>query len=320
MKVEWPSRRLLLRAQSALQVSVRGPRSRGRDPSCTGALARTEGSGSTASAPRVRVSGDGETWLADVGFGAGTPLEPMPFRQGGPYEQSGWTYRIVEDEAELVLQRLDDGEWGNVYAFSPDPSPLVDIEVEQLVREHTSAVPFLSAASLWAVVQLTGSLELLSDWSRGLTRWSSRPRRSRRVLRSKLRDAPEVLATRFGLTGFTLGADGRLALLSDQPSHSAGRSIREQPWLSRQVPPSARHEHGNALHPSRRGAGSSGGANTAHLFAPPLGLERGAPLVPIRGHPTKVLAPASRITESRYIPRGSPGRRECGVVARVSRR
>ena len=49
-------------------------------------------------------------WLADVGFGAGTPLEPMPFRPGGPYEQSGWLFRIVEDGPELVLQRRDGNE------------------------------------------------------------------------------------------------------------------------------------------------------------------------------------------------------------------
>jgi N-hydroxyarylamine O-acetyltransferase len=29
----------------------------------------------------------GATWHADVGFGAGTPLEPIPFGPGGPYEQ-----------------------------------------------------------------------------------------------------------------------------------------------------------------------------------------------------------------------------------------
>lgn len=75
------------------------------------------------------VRAEGATWHADVGFGAGTPLEPMPFGPGGPYEQSGWTYRIVEDGPELVLQRLDGGAWCDVYGFSPEPSPFVDIEV-----------------------------------------------------------------------------------------------------------------------------------------------------------------------------------------------
>src|SRR5262245_52842897 len=36
------------------------------------------------------VRSGGETWHADVGFGSGSPTEPMPFGPGGPYEQDGW--------------------------------------------------------------------------------------------------------------------------------------------------------------------------------------------------------------------------------------
>ena len=44
----------------------------------------------------LRVWVDGFPWLADVGFGFGGLLEPLPFSPGGPYEQSGWRFRLVE--------------------------------------------------------------------------------------------------------------------------------------------------------------------------------------------------------------------------------
>jgi hypothetical protein len=42
--------------------------------------------------------GEGKEWLADVGFGLGTLLDPIPF---GPdpdtvYEQSGWSGSVAE--------------------------------------------------------------------------------------------------------------------------------------------------------------------------------------------------------------------------------
>jgi N-hydroxyarylamine O-acetyltransferase len=78
----------------------------------------------------LRVELDGEVWQADVGFGPGTLLEPIPFGPGGPYEQSGWSYRVVaEDGALLVLQTSTDEGWRDLYAFRPEPSPPIDIEV-----------------------------------------------------------------------------------------------------------------------------------------------------------------------------------------------
>src|SRR5579862_6515289 len=49
----------------------------------------------------LRVSRDGEVWHADVGFGAGTLLEPIPFGPGDGHEQSGWRFRVVEEGEEL---------------------------------------------------------------------------------------------------------------------------------------------------------------------------------------------------------------------------
>jgi N-hydroxyarylamine O-acetyltransferase len=77
----------------------------------------------------LRVGLNGALWHADVGFGQGTLLEPIPFGPGGPYEQSGWRYRVVSEDGLLVLQTATDAGWRDLYAFSPVPVQPVDIEV-----------------------------------------------------------------------------------------------------------------------------------------------------------------------------------------------
>jgi N-hydroxyarylamine O-acetyltransferase len=77
----------------------------------------------------LRVEHQDAIWHADVGFGQGTLLEPIPFGPGGPYEQSGWSYRVVEEGSLLVMQTATDEGWRDVYAFRPEPAPAIDIEV-----------------------------------------------------------------------------------------------------------------------------------------------------------------------------------------------
>jgi N-hydroxyarylamine O-acetyltransferase len=67
------------------------------------------------------IDGDSKAWHADVGFGLGTLLDPIPF---GPdpdtvHEQSGWRFRVVEDGPELVLQTRGPSGWSDVYGFVP---------------------------------------------------------------------------------------------------------------------------------------------------------------------------------------------------------
>src|SRR5579875_594428 len=39
----------------------------------------------------------GRQWHADVGFGSGPLIDPVPFGPGGVHEQLGWRFRIVAD-------------------------------------------------------------------------------------------------------------------------------------------------------------------------------------------------------------------------------
>ena len=45
----------------------------------------------------LRVRENGADWHADVGFGAGGQLDPLPFGPGPEQVQSGWRFRVVED-------------------------------------------------------------------------------------------------------------------------------------------------------------------------------------------------------------------------------
>ena len=89
-------------------------------------LARVRLGDSTAVRPRshlvLRVGADGRDWLADVGFGMGTLLEPLPFVVGAEDEQAGWRVRVAQDGPELVLQRAEREGWQDLYGFSPSPS------------------------------------------------------------------------------------------------------------------------------------------------------------------------------------------------------
>jgi N-hydroxyarylamine O-acetyltransferase len=71
----------------------------------------------------------GTAWLADVGFGGGGLLDPLPFTSGVETDQAGWRYRLVEEGAELVLQVFQDGGWTDMYGFMPEPAEPVDIVV-----------------------------------------------------------------------------------------------------------------------------------------------------------------------------------------------
>lgn len=154
---------------------------------------------------------DGAVWHADVGFGRGTLLDPIPF---GPdpaaeHRQSGWSFRVVEEGPELVLQTWAGGEWSDVYAFPPEPVPRVDIETSNWWTSTNPQSPFVFGL-IAAVNRSDGTRELVSDWSGPLQRIVQSPARTD-VSELPREAIGELLAERFGLPGFVLGADGRLA-------------------------------------------------------------------------------------------------------------
>jgi len=157
----------------------------------------------------LRVTGrDGRVWHADVGFGLGTLIDPIPFGPGGAHEQFGWSFRVREEGTELVLQTLDDGAWSDVYAFSPQPVPRVDIEMSNWWASTSPQSPFVFGL-IAAAHRPDGVRESISDWS-GLVELRVQSPDGAQVSEQPRDAIPELLAERFALSGFELGSDGRV--------------------------------------------------------------------------------------------------------------
>ena len=153
--------------------------------------------------------GDSTKWHADVGFGLGTLLDPIPF---GPdpdaaHEQSGWSFRVIEDDPELVLQTHGPDGWSDVYGFLPSPVPRIDIEVNNWWICTNPGSPFVFGL-VAAVNHDDGHREVLSDWSGPVRVTTMTPEgieaseHPRAVIPGKLEQ--------FGLPGFRLAKDGRV--------------------------------------------------------------------------------------------------------------
>jgi len=152
--------------------------------------------------------GDGERhWHADVGFGGGTLIEPIPWGPGAEHEQAGWRFRVVEDGGEWALQTAEDGSWDDLYAFVPQPSPMIDIEMNNWWTATSPESPFVAGflvSRQWA----DGRRLIVSDW--GDLKLAERTPGETVTTTLAREQLPALLAERFDLRGFELGADGRL--------------------------------------------------------------------------------------------------------------
>ncbi len=153
---------------------------------------------------------DDRVWHADVGLGLGSLLDPIPFGPDGAaaYEQLGWSFRVIEEGFEMILQTLADGSWSDVYAFSPQPVPRIDIEMSNWWTSTNPQSPFVFGL-IATVNHPDGSRESISDWSGPLelrVQWPG----DTQISQPPRQAIPKLLAERFALPGFALGADGRV--------------------------------------------------------------------------------------------------------------
>lgn len=145
----------------------------------------------------LRVRHAGEVWHADVGFGGGGLLEPIPFGPGGPYEQSGWRLRVVQEGAALVLQTDAEDGWNDLYAFLPEPVPAADIE---LGNWYTSTHPQSRFATGLLVTRTAadGTRTTLTNFGGELTLGLHTPAGTTREPVAR-EDVPGLLERGFGL-------------------------------------------------------------------------------------------------------------------------
>ncbi|ABF54082.1 arylamine N-acetyltransferase family protein [Sphingopyxis alaskensis] len=85
---------------------------------------------------RVRI--DGRAWLADVGFGAAVPPQPLAMDDETPQPTRHESYRIVRQGAEWQVAALVESEWRTLYRIEDAPPPTIDYEVGNW---YTSAHP-----------------------------------------------------------------------------------------------------------------------------------------------------------------------------------
>lgn len=86
----------------------------------------------------LRVDVEGTACIADVGFGAEGLLLPVPFGGGQEARQFAWTYRVVEEAGQHVLQSRRNGTWIDLYGFTLEPQHPVDFE---MANHYTSTHP-----------------------------------------------------------------------------------------------------------------------------------------------------------------------------------
>jgi N-hydroxyarylamine O-acetyltransferase len=107
----------------------------------TGLAARVR-MGDDRSTPRTHmilaVDIGGARWLADVGFGGDTLLDPMSFDGDEPVQQGAWAFRLVDDGDVRVLWGLRGDGWLDLYSFTEEPQLPVDYEV---ANHYTSTWP-----------------------------------------------------------------------------------------------------------------------------------------------------------------------------------
>jgi N-hydroxyarylamine O-acetyltransferase len=160
----------------------------------------------------LRVSENGASWHTDVGFARGI-LDPIPFGPGPIQEQSGWSFRVVEDGPELVLQKLAGDEWVDVYGFLPQPVSLIDVEVSNWWTSTHPHSLFVTGLIV-GVRGDDGTGTLLCDWSE--LSLSEETPAGTSVTPLEREAIPALLTTRFSLPGFTLTADGRLVVVDKE--------------------------------------------------------------------------------------------------------
>ncbi|MBO9695299.1 MAG: arylamine N-acetyltransferase [Sphingopyxis sp.] len=86
----------------------------------------------------VRVTIAGRPWLADVGFGAAVPPQPLAMDSEEPQPTRHESYRIVRHGPEWQVAALIEGEWRTLYRLENVAPPAIDYE---LGNWYTSAHP-----------------------------------------------------------------------------------------------------------------------------------------------------------------------------------
>jgi len=102
-------------------------------------------------------------WLVDLGFGAESPLIPIPLVYNKPVSFEDQTYQLTESKLfGYMLQSKQEDEWKNLHSF--DLSPVLDVDIK-FGNHFTSTSPdsFFINARIAALPIKNGRLTLFND-------------------------------------------------------------------------------------------------------------------------------------------------------------
>jgi N-hydroxyarylamine O-acetyltransferase len=115
----------------------------------------------------LRVDVDGRPWIADVGFGGETPLEPLPLEDGARVRQGGLGYSLRRDADHWTLTLHCGEESEELYEFSGAPHTAADVEMANWFTSTHPASIFRNTLT----IQRTTAEERLILRPRGITRY-----------------------------------------------------------------------------------------------------------------------------------------------------
>ena len=112
----------------------------------------------------LRVRAEGQVWHADVGFGSGTLLEPIPFGPARSTSSRAGAAAWSRDGSQLVRQAAGEDGWVDLYSFVPEPVPFVDLETSNWFTSTHPRSRFVRGLVVTAHAA-DGSRAVVSDWS-----------------------------------------------------------------------------------------------------------------------------------------------------------
>lgn len=86
---------------------------------------------------------EGESWLADVGFGGEGLLHPIPLRVGEEARNFAWAHRLTLEGPFHVLQTMHPDGWFDLYAFTLEEQYPADYEVANYFISTNPHSPFV---------------------------------------------------------------------------------------------------------------------------------------------------------------------------------
>lgn len=166
------------------------------------------------------VEAEGQTWLADVGFGGEGPLEPIPLEAGVTSRQGGWDYRLRHGGDDWLLQIASPAGWVDLYSFVSTVFRQPDFE---MANHFVSTHPTSPFATEIIVQRTTGTIR---HALRGVELTVTRPDGTREGLRVGRDTLLRLLRHTFGIRLANDDVRRLLAVLAELDPHGqkgAGR-------------------------------------------------------------------------------------------------